>query len=307
MIPAYNAEKTIAAAITSVLKQTVPTFEIVVVDDGSTDRTADAVRALASDTRVRLLQIANSGPAAARNAGIDDAQGGLVGFLDSDDLWLPTYLETMVGAVESSRVPSLAYTDAWVLDDASGRILKATAMSGWRSVTKPPADPTALFRQLLKRNFVYTSTVVTREALTDVGGFDERLWIAEDHELWLRLANVGVSFHRAPGTLAVHRERAGSLTTDLRRLVAGRREVYEIVEKEYEITDDLRARARRERARLLRTLASIEAGSPSSGARGAAYTLRSLIRRATRYNPWFDSPPGDVGELLGSLAANGQD
>src|SRR5437016_179026 len=98
VMPALNAETTIGAAIRSVLAQTRTDFELLVVDDGSTDNTIDEVRRVA-DPRVRLLALKHRGVAVARNYAISEARARFVSMLDSDDLWLPSYLEVMGAAL----------------------------------------------------------------------------------------------------------------------------------------------------------------------------------------------------------------
>ena len=99
-MPAFDAQRTVAAAIGSALAQTVTDLEVLVVDDGSRDGTvAEVRRAAAADARVRLLEQANAGPSAARNRALEVAAAPVVAFLDADDLMLPDYAERMLGAV----------------------------------------------------------------------------------------------------------------------------------------------------------------------------------------------------------------
>src|SRR5438067_282471 len=128
-MPAYNAAETVGSANSSVLAQTFKSFELLVVDDGSTDDTAEKVKPFEGDGRVWLVRQRNRGLAATRNEAIGRARGELVSMLDSDDLWLPSYLETMKTALDRDPDAGFAYTDAWVLDDATKRVHKATAMA----------------------------------------------------------------------------------------------------------------------------------------------------------------------------------
>src|ERR1017187_6172907 len=98
VIAAFEAERTVASAVNSALAQTRTDLEVIVVDDGSSDRTAAVVGQI-TDHRVQLLRQANAGPSAARNVGISATRGDYVAFLDSDDLWLPRYLELMGAAL----------------------------------------------------------------------------------------------------------------------------------------------------------------------------------------------------------------
>jgi glycosyltransferase involved in cell wall biosynthesis len=120
VIAAFNASFTIASSIRSVIEQTEQCFELIVIDDGSTDSTAECARGFAADPRLRVIRQSNKGPAAARNAGLRCARGGYVSMLDADDLWLPEYLEVMGAALDGDPGAAFAYTDAWVLDDETG-------------------------------------------------------------------------------------------------------------------------------------------------------------------------------------------
>ena len=247
-MPAHNTGALIADAIRSVMGQTCQDFELIVVDDGSTDDTAARVRAFDGDPRIRLIQQPNRGPSAARNAGIARAHGEYVAMLDSDDIWLPQYLELMAAALDSDPAAGLAYTDAWVLDERTRRIRRTTMMHYQRPPAHPPADPQRFLRLLLDRNFVYTSVTVRRSVLGAVGGFDERLWAGEDWELWLRVVAAGHRPLRAADVLAIHRLRPGSLSADLPRMIEGVCEVYRIIEHEWDTTGAVRELARRKRA-----------------------------------------------------------
>ena len=110
------------------LQQTEQDFEVLVVDDGSTDDTSECARSFAGDPRLRVISQPNRGPSAARNAGLAAAQGFYVSMLDADDLWLPEYLEVMGGALDANPDAPFAYTDAWVFDDGTGRIRRTPAM-----------------------------------------------------------------------------------------------------------------------------------------------------------------------------------
>jgi glycosyltransferase involved in cell wall biosynthesis len=295
VMAAHDSAATIGAAIASVRLQTREDWELVVVDDGSADGTPE-LAASVGDDRVRVLRQENRGPAAARNAGIAAAAAPVVCTLDSDDLWLPGYLEAMGEALVRDPGACLAYTDAWVLDDATGRIGRASEMSLQEPPDPPPGEPRRLLEELLRRNFVYNSVAVRREAVLAVGGYDERLWIGEDWELWLRLAANGHRFVRAPGVLAVHRERAGSLASDGRRLVGGVRAVYRVAARDWQADDAVRALAAAhgrawERSRRRRRLLA--------AALAPAVALR---RRSRARSAWHDAVPPEVAALLAAVA-----
>ena len=187
IIPAYNSAGCVGRAIDSVLAQTYPVLEVLVVDDGSTDNTAQVVESY--PVPVRLLRQPNGGPAAARNHGAREAQGEWLALLDADDSWLPQKLERqasftnkpMVGLVHSFREGNC----------------ESAAISGIVS-----------FDRLWKRNCVTTSSVLLRKsAFEQVGGFDtDRVLIGvEDYHLWLRMAAAGWEIATCPeGTLPLH-------------------------------------------------------------------------------------------------------
>lgn len=304
-MPAYNASRTIGAAIRSVLAQTRSDFELLVVDDGSQDDTIAQV-ARFEDERVRLFQQENSGPGAARNMAINAGRGRYVSMLDSDDLWLPTYLETMAALLDSDPEIGLAYTNAWVLDDATGRIRHTTAMHYQHPPRDPPRDPLAFLALLLKRgNFIFTSTTVRRTALERVGLFEAVLKPAEDYGLWLRIVAGGFRAVRTPGNLAVYRKHPGSLSTNEVALLEGERGSVRMVAEELDVPDSIRALARARLKKLDRRLAGLgdETGLTPSLARARARAVRFKAALAEPF-VWHRHPPPGVANLLADANAD---
>jgi glycosyltransferase involved in cell wall biosynthesis len=297
VMAAYNSAPTIGQAIESVRSQTRSDWELLVVDDGSRDETADIAEAVA-DPRVRVVRTAgNRGPAAARNRGISLARAPLVCTLDSDDLWLPHYLDTMARTLDSNPAAAVACTDAWVLEQTTGRVRKKSAMAFLDPPEPLPDDTETFLAELLRRNFVYNSVTARRDSLRAVGGYDERLWIGEDWELWLRLAAAGFRFVRVPRLLAVYRQRADSLmTSHAERLVEAKCEVYRVVAEEWDASPELRDLALRlSRASALRSRRRAAAGALL----GPAFALRKSLREARL---WHREPPREVAELLLTVA-----
>jgi hypothetical protein len=226
VVPARDAAGSITRTIESVLMQSEQDFEIVVVDDGSNDETTAVAREAGGD-RVRVERTAGIGVSAARNLGVRVSRGRWVSFLDADDLWLPSYLAEMRDALDRSPGPALAFTDAWVLDEAAGAIRRQPMMARRRPTDDLPEDPHALFNLLLHGNFVFTSATVARAILEEVGGYDESLSRAEDYDLWLRILEAGHAAVFRPGPLAVYRLRPHSLSTDRLAMALGECRVLE--------------------------------------------------------------------------------
>jgi Glycosyl transferase family 2 len=168
VIPAYNAERFLERTLQSALLQTYENLEIILVDDGSTDRTRAIAEAFASrDTRLRIVSIPNSGVARARNVGIEQASGEFVAFLDADDLWHPKKIELQIEALTSAKYSGDAaavYTRHRVIDE-DDRVI--------RSSSQPVFSGYSFARHLYFKPVANGSTIlVRREAAIEVGGFD---------------------------------------------------------------------------------------------------------------------------------------
>ena len=201
VIPAYNAASFIATAIDSVLVQTAQPVEIIVVDDGSRDSTAEAVSRYGAP--VRLLVQKNMGPGAARNHGVRVARGEWIAFLDADDSWLPTKLEQQLPFIAGERVG----------------IVHSRNASHWCLRQNRPID----FETLWKKNAIVLSTaLVRRQALEEVGGFSERRELdgVEDYNLWLRIVAAGWRVATCPEALYRYTPAPGNLTSQTKRFAA---------------------------------------------------------------------------------------
>jgi len=308
VMPAFNTADTIGSAIRSALGQTRSDFELIVVDDGSTDLTAEAVEALLDDRRIRLLRQENRGAAAARNAAVSVARGRYLSFLDSDDLWLPHYLETMGAALDRAAVKvAYAYTDAWRLDPLTGRIGKATAMADQSPPPKPPATAEQLLLELLDRNFVYNSVTLRRGILEQVGGFEESLEAMIDYEMWLRIAAHGYTSVRPPGLLAVYRrQRPGSISRNYRVVYESLLRVYERVATEMPVSASAREFALE---RMAVVQAALEELNPPSGPAGIwRRRMRPPLARIKHMafpppEEWLATPPPELVAALPDLFA----
>jgi len=176
VIPTFNRAACIGAAIASVQQQTYADWELIVVDDGSTDATAAMMRAL-DDPRISYVYQEQRGVAAARNTGIARARGALIAFLDSDDRWEPRKLEVQAAYMAAHPENAICQTEElWI---RNGRRvnpkIKHAKPSGW------------IFKESLKLCLVSPSAVMLRRAVFDrIDMFDESLPACEDYDLWLR-------------------------------------------------------------------------------------------------------------------------
>lgn len=194
IVPAFNAAGFIGAAIDSVLGQTRPADEIVVVDDGSTDNTREIVEALP----VKYIYQRNAGPSAARNTGLRHASGDFIAFLDADDLWLPHKLATQLKAFENFPDAGFSFSTVWHLYAGSNPKIShdpyyPPQLAAWlrgKSV-RDGGVYGSVYDLLLRKNCVATSSMVLRRQLAErVGNFDIRLWGCEDYDYWIRMARL---------------------------------------------------------------------------------------------------------------------
>ncbi|RPI77353.1 MAG: glycosyltransferase family 2 protein [Desulfobacteraceae bacterium] len=178
IIPSFNRARKLIRAIASVLYQTFPHYEIIVVDDGSTDGTAEALTPFRAQIRY-LCHPRNRGVSAARNAGIRAAQAPFLAFLDSDDYWFPQKLEKQVVFFQTHPEALICQTDEiWIRNQRR--------VNPWNKHHKPSGD---IFEPSLERCLVSPSAVMLKKRLLDeIGLFDESLVVCEDYDLWLRTA-----------------------------------------------------------------------------------------------------------------------
>ncbi len=180
IIPTFNSSQFISTAIKSVLKQSYSNFEILVVDDGSTDNTADILREY-SDQIIYIYK-PNGGPASARNIGIKRSAGEYIAFLDADDFWLPNRLAIQVNYLKENPNIALVHSNTWILENGNEPY---PAFINY----KPPSG--RVFEELFLNNHINLLTVMLRRSFFDIAnGFDEAKDLIgfEDYDLWLRIA-----------------------------------------------------------------------------------------------------------------------
>lgn len=205
--PAYNASGFIREALESAFAQSFTDYEIIVVNDGSPD-TAELERVLEPDMhRIKYIKQENQGPSTARNTALRAASGTFIAFLDSDDMWLPDYLEEQVRIMRGDASIDVLYPDAEVFGDAPE--------AGRRFMEICPSEGEVTFESLIRQQCtVMICCMVRRETISRLGGFDEGLRSSEDFDLWLRIVKAGgrIQYHRR--VLARYRKRRGSLSSD---------------------------------------------------------------------------------------------
>ena len=181
IIPTFNRALLVTETIDSVLAQTYRDFEIIVVDDSSTDNTSEVLSKYGDHIRV-VVHPTNLGLSVARNSGIHHSAGEFVAFLDSDDLWLPTKLEQQINLLDATPGLDWVYADVENFDDKTGLNL------GFYSQGQPPHQGNVL-QKLIFSNFICTdTTLIRRTVFYAVGLFYDNEKTAEDWDMWLRIA-----------------------------------------------------------------------------------------------------------------------
>lgn len=207
--PAYNAALYIGQTIESVIAQTFNNWELILVDDGSTDNTAEVVKMYTDlDPRIKYYYQQNGRQGKARNYAISKAEGIYLAFLDADDLWVPDKLEKQLRVLKEQNC-SLVYCSGYIFEGTTeNRIKEIEILIGHQS-GKP------LLEYLLKgRSIPVLSVVVETSAVKSVGQFDEdfRVQNAEDYQLWIKLADAGFVFYGMSEKLFFYRVHQNQVT-----------------------------------------------------------------------------------------------
>ena len=259
VVPAYNSAATIAKTLHSLLRQTFEDFEILVVNDGSTDGTLSLLDTF-SDTRLRIITQANRGLSGAHNTGIHQANGEYVGFCDADDLWLPEKLELHVAHLESNPQVGISFSGSQLID-SSGRHIGIRQNPRLKDITAA---------HVFTRNPIGngSSAVIRRAALNDFAyrpageterdwWFDETFRQSDDIEAWTRFAlTLDWQIEGIPGELTLYRIHTDGLSAN--------------IERQFETW-----------GRMKKKIASIAPDFVAShGAAATSYQLRYLARRA---------------------------
>jgi glycosyltransferase involved in cell wall biosynthesis len=282
VMPVYQGREHLAEAVESVLAQTFAQFELLLVDDGSTDGSSEIARAYAGrDPRVHYTRQENAGQGAARNAGIGVARGEAVAFLDQDDLWLSDKLARQLPLLDDTTV---VYSDTYILRDG-GRSREerlSDHLDGW------PVPAT--FESLIVGNPIPVLTaLLSRGLLLAHGCFtsDPALKGVDDYDLWLRLATAGVTFSYIAEPLAVYRVHQAAMSADLVGMASARLALFEklVTQGTGRRTKAFRSRVRRERRVLATEL--WRRGSSAISREGVPAGRPDLVRAVRVAPTWW--------------------
>jgi glycosyltransferase involved in cell wall biosynthesis len=287
VIPCHNAAKYIEATLRSVFAQQEGELEVLMVDDGSTDGSAELV--MRSFPQVRVLRQANQGVAAARNHGIEQARHDWVAFVDADDIWVPGKLRAQWALLQQRPDARMCYTGwkVWPTDDVDPppALIAQLQEQAASAAPHPRPGPSGwIYPELLIDCVVWTSTVlVQRSLLREVAGFDVSLRVGEDYDLWLRLSRLTPILH-VPCAYALYRLHPANLT----KRVPAKNYKGEVVTRALarwgmSSPEGRRADVTRVKRGLARSWADFAGASLLAGHAGAA--LRAAARSVTTY-PW---------------------
>jgi glycosyltransferase involved in cell wall biosynthesis len=218
--PVFNVERYVEAAIASALAQTWRDFELLIVDDGSTDGTPGIIEGFAArDSRIRVLRKSNGGISSARNLALRSAKGDLIALLDGDDTWDPMFLESQIAILEAHPKIDLVTANARNL----GGQWDGEPARPWPDV-RPHPD---LLGMIADEQSVFIMCVFRRQVYERIGAFDESLRTNEDYDYWLRAASAGFRFFRNPQPLGGYRRRNDSLSSSAVNMLQGILRVYD--------------------------------------------------------------------------------
>lgn len=287
ILPAYNRAASIVSAAESVLRQTWSDFELIIVDDCSTDDTVPNARTI-KDSRVKLLSTPkNGGPSAARNVGLAAATGEWVAFQDSDDEWLPEKLsQQMARLAERAHIDIAAYCGMAIVGSPENAGETSTDRAQVRYHPGPEATTVEgnISEALLARSLISTQTLMAkRDALQQIGGFDEDLPALVDWECVLRLSDLG-SFAFVDRPLVVQNFSLNSVTRDRWRRAEARQTIMEKHATRFAPHPDLHARHWRAVAGDARRLGKI---SEAKRALNQAIALRPFDPKLRALSLWL--------------------
>jgi len=211
IIPAYNAAKTILDTIISVQQQSLSDFELIIINDGSTDETLDLISSI-EDCRIKIFSYENRGVSTARNRGISQATGDFITFLDADDLWTPDKLELQFKTLQKHPEAGVVYSWTLVVQENSQRLCPGVSASFEGNV----------YQYLLVDNFIASGSnlMLRRQVVELIGRFDPDLKYGEDWEYWLRVA-LHFSFVAVPKPQVLYRQSLTTASSNIKQMEDG--------------------------------------------------------------------------------------
>jgi glycosyltransferase involved in cell wall biosynthesis len=209
IMPAYNSEKTITESIKSVLCQTYKFWELIIINDGSTDNTENLIKSF-NDNRIIYIYQNNKGVSAARNLGLTLSTGSYIGFLDSDDIWESNKLEIQINYFKNNNEISMIHTDFMTFKDSIDHCK-------YKKYIEPYNNINTYFYRLLINDIIVTSSVILKKEVYDkVGLFDNSFYGVEDWDYWIRVSkNFNISY--IDNCLTYYRENEAGISKNLKR------------------------------------------------------------------------------------------
>ena len=270
VIPVYNGQTTIRETVDSVLKQTLTDFELLIINDGSTDNTLEIVESIA-DPRIKIFSYPNKGLSASRNRGIREAASDLITFLDADDLWSSDKLATQHQVLTEHPLADVAYSWTDYIDENSEFLQAGLHITANGDV----------LAKLLTVNFIESGSnvLIRQSALRSVGFFDESLPAAEDWDMWLRLAQA--SEFVAVSAVQVFYRRTSSMSSNV---VRQEQACLTVINRAFEkAPDSLQHLKRQTLAQLYKYLIFKALEGPPGKEKG--WVAGKCLWRAVQYNP----------------------
>ncbi len=205
IIPVYNGEKTIKETVESVLNQTFTNFELIIINANSTDATLSIISQI-EDERIKIFSYPQANVAVNRNRGIKHATGDYITFLDADDLWTTDKLAAQYTALQENPQAAVAYSWTNCIDE-NGKFLRKTSHVNWNG---------DVYSKFLLDDFIGngSNVMIRRDALIDVGAFDEKLTNAQDTDLWLKLSAI-TDFICVPKVQILYRIQQNSMSSNV--------------------------------------------------------------------------------------------